>query len=440
MFCSLVSINMERRELPVLSQADDVYVDQLAAGLRRSAARVYVYLWLRSLDDDIETAPATQTAIQVGTGLSRKSIQDGIQTLEARGLAESKRVNTSNPGRPPNAWTTTEPLSAVLDRVFDQHGTHLLDQALTISDAECAAVDSTTDERATAVQTTDQETITVGLNWHPNGLQLPLFAARQNDHYSDRGLCVEFLAYNGSRQAVDAVVSGAATVGISGAATVTRARANGMPVVPIATLFQRPMVVFYTVRQRFGDRLDTVDQLSGRRVGMPVPSEMSTLGKMFLAQAGILEEVEIVHVEGEEHDALTSGDVDAVTGIFADPQRLDSASTTVDTLPVAAAYPIYGPTLIACEESLDRRRELLTRFLSGTTAGWAAATHDPGQAVDHLSERTDHSPERVRAVFERAVEEFASTDELAKHGWGWQTPETWNRLETALEQTDLLVS
>lgn len=434
---------MDRRELPVISAGEESYVDQLAAGLESSAARVFVYLWLRSREDDIKPVPATQTAIQIGTELSQKSVTDAIGVLEDRDLVEATTVTTSNPGRPPTAWTTTHPLFDVIDRAYDQHARHLLEQAQQVSDSELGALPSVStsgqfEGAGSTSPAADQETITLGLNWHPNGLQLPLYAAQRNSCYSDRGLAIETLEYNGSRRTVEAVVSGAATVGISGAATVSRARASGLDVVPIATLFQRPMVVLYTVRQSFGEPFDAVEQLSGRRVGMPIPSEMSILGKMFLAQAGVLEKVEIVPVEGEEHDALRSGRVDAVTGIFADPQRLESNGAAVDVVPVAERYPIYGPSLITSEATLETKCEHITRFLAGTTAGWAAAKHSPQEAIEHVCRMTDRSPEQVREVFEQAAAEFGSTDEVAKHGWGWQTPDTWDRLETALDQTALL--
>lgn len=419
---------MDRREFPVLSAADESHVERLSAGLGDDPSRVFAYLWLRSLEDDIEPTPATEMMIHIGTGLSRKAVQDALTALEDRDLVESRAVETSTPGRPPKAWQAVEPLPAILDRVYDQHARRLVDRARTITNYTDGDGPSESDPGA----------MTVALNWQPNGLQLPLYAARADGSYEKRGLTVELESFNGSQRAVEAVLSGEATVGIAGAATVTRSRSSGDPLVPVATLFQRPMVVLYTTRELFGERLVTVDQLRGRRVGMPTPSETSLLGHVFLSQAGILDDVEIVDLGGEETEALESGRVDVVTGIFADPLRLESAGTAVDSIHVADRYPVYGPTLVTSQATLEQRRGAIEAFLAGTTAGWTAATRDPEAAAEHVAGESGRSPEEVASVFERAVAKFGETEETSQYGWGWQTESTWSRLETALAQTDLL--
>jgi ABC-type nitrate/sulfonate/bicarbonate transport system substrate-binding protein/predicted transcriptional regulator len=419
---------MDWQEFPVLSAADESHIKRLSAGMGDDPSRVFVYLWLRSLEEDVEPTPATEMMIYIGTGLSRKAVQDALVVLEDRGLVESQTVETSTPGRPPKAWKAAEPLPTILDRVYDQHARQLVERSQTI--ANCTSGDARFQSSTGA--------ITVALNWYPNGLQLPLYAARANGSYEKRGLSVDLEPFKGSRRATEAVLSGEATVGIVGAATVTRSRSGGEPLVPVATLFQRPMVVLFTTRERFGERLVTVDQLRGHRVGMPTASETSLLGRVFLAQAGVLDDVDIVEIDGEETAALKSDQVDVVTGVFADPLRLESAEVTVDSIHVADRYPVYGPTLVTSDATLEQQQEEIEAILAGTTAGWIAARRDPGTVAEHVPETSGRSPDEVASVFERAAVKFGETEETSQYGWGWQTESKWRRLETALAQTDLL--
>lgn len=424
---------MDRRAFPVLSSEEDPHIDRLAAGLGDTAARVFVYLWRRSTASDVETDAATEMAIRIGTGSSRNAIQTAIGQLEERELVESAAVEASQPGRPPNAWRVTRTFSSAAGLVYDQHAEHLLDQSRAIQpwDSDSDAIDDRWAD-------TEGETLTVGLNWSPNELQLPLFAAEDGGCYSDRGLSVEWQPFAGSAPSIEAVLSGEVTLGVAGAATVTRARARDRPLVPIATVFQRPMVVLYTTRDVFGERFETVEQLRGRTVGMPVESETGILARLFLTQAGVLDDVTVADLDGEESDALVSGAVDVVTGIFSDPIRLESTDAAVDSIHVADQYPIYGPTIVTSETALRTRRASISRFLAGTTAGWALANLEPRKVALELVGETDRDAGRMTDIFRHAVSEFGLTEDVSRFGWGWQESEPWNRLETAMDRTDLV--
>jgi ABC-type nitrate/sulfonate/bicarbonate transport system substrate-binding protein len=229
-------------------------------------------------------------------------------------------------------------------------------------------------------------------------------------------------------------------VALAGAATTVRARQAGQPILPIALLFQRAMGVLYTTRDTFAGQFESAAQLQGRRVGMSSTSETGLLGRLFLSQAGVLDDVTVVDITGEEQAALCSGRAAVVAGSFADPRQLATEGWTVDSLLVADQFPMYGPALVTTEQTLRERQSELECFLAGTVAGWAEATECPEAAVSVVEkdELTDEQRVRERRTFECAVEKFATGSEVEKHGWGWQRATGWERLMTALDRTDLL--
>jgi ABC-type nitrate/sulfonate/bicarbonate transport system substrate-binding protein len=226
-------------------------------------------------------------------------------------------------------------------------------------------------------------------------------------------------------------------VALAGAATTVRARQTEQSILPLALLFQRAMVVLYTTRDAFGGRFESAEQLRGRRVGMSSTSETGLLGRLFLSQAGILDDVTVVDTTGEEQSMLRSGRAAVVAGSFADPQQVADEGHTVDSLLVADQFPMYGPALVTTERVLRERRPALERFLAGTVTGWAEAVRQPAAAVRAV-ERDSEAADTASHTFERAVSEFATASAVAKHGWGWHRAAGWNRLVTALQQAGLL--
>ena len=433
---------MEVRTFPALSDDDDAFVDSLGVGLGDRPARVLAYLLLRAERDDVGEDPATLLSVRVGTDLSRNAATDALSELQDRGLVTATTVRDETRGRPPQAWEVPYDRRAAPERVYDRHADRLLDRARSAFDVGgeaqrtgpgTAGSDATDGTEADLADETDRE-LAVGLNWTPNGLHLPLFAARGRGEYADRGLSVSFDDHRGSSASLAAVVSGDADVGVAGAVSLVEARRRGESVVPLALLFQRAMTVLYAERDRFEGELESVEQLRGRRVGMPVESEAGLLGRLFLAQSGVLADVDLVDIEGEERRALRDGEADAVTGSFSDPRELREDGVRTDSLRVADQFPICGPSLVATEETLRRRPGPLADFLAATAAGWAAATRSPYE-VSTGSETIFEDDER--RTFELAVAEFGVNDAVREHGWGWQDTETWQRLETALSVADL---
>lgn len=416
---------MRTREFWALDEDDRELIDRLAVGLGDEPARLLAYLLLRS-----ETAegPATELTLRIGTELNRAAITAAIGRLESAGLVDRTTVREEGPGRPPTAWDVSTSLEPTIRAAYRHHATSLLERA-----RELGGVDRSDESEPEG----PSGELTLGLNWRPNGLHLPFYAARCDDGYADSGLDVRFEHYEGSRRALEAVRSKEADVGLVGAATVSRARAAGVPVVPIAVAYQRAMAVLYTVRETFGEPLTSVAQLRDRRIGMPASSETRILGRLFVNQVALDGSVRIVDTAGEERDALLAGEVDVVTGSFADPRQLEREGTTVDTLAVADHFPIYGPTLVVREGTLVDRHDALEAFLAGTVAGWATPP-DATDTPELIAERAGCSPERVVRTFEAANREFGGGEAVAEHGWGWQRAGTWDRLRTALEQGDLL--
>ena len=414
---------MRTVEYRVLAEGDEPVVTRLGLGVGRRQGRVLAFLALRR--EEGEEEPVTGLRIRLGTGLGREAVIGALSTLSDRGLLSESTLDSkrSTGGRPPKAWRATEDLAGTIEAADRSNARVLADRALSMASSG-ASEERTGSEPEGAVR--------LALNWLPNGLHLPFYAPAVG---SDLDLEVRIDHHRGSERSLAAVVDGEADVGLVGAATLARARESGEPVVPLAVVYQRAMTVLYTERERFGEPLTRLDQLEGRRVGMPPDAESRLLGRLFLAQAG-LEGVETVETEGEEADALLSGSADVVTGSVSDPHELRAAGETVDVLSIAEHFPIYGPTLAVRPETLRTRREAIERFLVWTIRGWAAALENPAAVGGHAADVIGvDDPASLSRTFERAAAEFGESKASREHGWGHHDEAGWERLSAALRHT-----
>ena len=422
---------MRVREFPVLGDEDERAVEGFAAGLDREAARVLAYLVGRKDSGRFSGEAASRLAVRVGVDLGRGRVSDVLSTLTDRGLITETTVESDAPGRPPKGWHADAGHDETLARVRALHSAALLDRAASVAATLGDDVDV---DVVTPSSDRDAGVIDVGLNWEPNGLHAPLFAGA----YADHGVDVTLSGCRGSRAALSAVADGDVDVGLTGAATFLRADADGHDVIPLALYYQRAMVVLYTTRETFGGPLRSVEDVRGRRVAMPAGSETGALGRLFLSQADVVDDVTVVRADGEERAALLDGDADVATGVFTDPLELEAAGHDVDSVLVADHFPVPGPAFVVRRETLRDRPGALRGFLEGAMAGWTAARLEPAAAVSDLGDRSDESAAVERRKLEQALDRFAGSDDVEKNGWGWHSAETWQRLRIALEQADAL--
>ena len=408
---------MRTEEFWVMDERDEPLADDLGLGLGAVPARVLAYLLRRGSDDRVDTAPARQLDIRLGTGLGRQPVTDALSTLSERGLVTESTLE-SDQGRPPKVWTASAPVETATRGAFESRADDLV-SALSADTA------GSTDAAGTG-------SIRVGFNWRPNGLHIPFYAALETDVYETSGVDAEFTHYRGSKRALDAVVDDDVDVAVVGAATLMSAMERGRTIEPLAVLYQRAMTVLYTTGEAFGGPLTSSEQLRGRRIGLSPNTETRLLAELFLSQAGIAGDVEVFETDGEELEALQSGRADVVAGSFSDPWKLEAAHDT-ETLAIAEQFPIYGPALVV--DPADAPTDRLRPFLTGTLLGWQAGRADPTPAAERIAADGDDDREEVERTFREALESFADSKARRTEGWGVHREDEWERLRIALART-----
>ncbi|MFD1514170.1 ABC transporter substrate-binding protein [Halomarina rubra] len=426
---------MHWREFPVLP-ADETLFEGFRAGLDTRAARILAYLVRRRTDPEIETAEATRLSIRIGTELGREPTIAALSTLCANGLVEETTVDRERPGRPPKGWVAVHDSETTMRLVQSHHSYGLLEQAdevakhfeVALPDAWFETVDP---EDVTPV---DRTSLTVALNWMPNGLHAPIIAAVESGHYERAGLDITLEPARGSGAATEHLRTGQADVALIGAASVCSAAPESF--VPLAQLRQRSLAVLYTTTERLGAPFTSVEQVRGHRLAVTPDSEVGRLARLFLAHTGILDSVDIVAVSGEERTALARGDADVATGMPFDAYEFSEAGYEVSSLAVADHFPVPGPALVTTADTLQAGPKTMHRFLMATIAGVVTVHQQPEETAVQVATQSGDAVENERWRIDHAQSRAAERGVGRDHGWGRQTVEGWERLQVALRQEE----
>ena len=281
--------------------------------------------------------------------------------------------------------------------------------------------------------------VTLMLNWTPNNHHAGIYLAQARGWYREAGIDLKIV--EPSQAGTDAIVAtGGADFGISQSESLLPARAEGAPIVSIATL----LPYNDSSLMALGDRgISRPRDLAGKRYGGYGGALETQLVKTLVACDGAdPESVAFVEVGNIDYlVGMSSGRFDFVW-VFEgwDVLRARGVAkanvTSIKFVDYQSCIPDwYTPIIIASEKTLAERADLTRRFLDATTRGYQAATREPLEAANALLEAAPESDAELVKV--AAV--YHAPKYLAEDGrWGYQQADTWSRFAGFLRRAKLL--
>jgi NitT/TauT family transport system substrate-binding protein len=247
-----------------------------------------------------------------------------------------------------------------------------------------AALTSCAKQPAAAGSTGGGDRFTVGLTYTPNVQFAPFYVAAAEGYYRDAGLDVGIRHHGASEDLFGAMTSGREDIVYAGGDEMLQARAKGLPVVDVATLYQRYPVALI-VPEDSGIR--TPADLKGRTIGTPGAYGETYFGLLALLKAGGLTEKDatVKYIGFTQQAALMGHKVDGVMGyVNNDAVAFEQAGQQVRTvgLPSGAGdEPLVGVGLGVEASTLTKRGHQVSAFVKATLRGVQYVTDHPAQAV-----------------------------------------------------------
>jgi putative hydroxymethylpyrimidine transport system substrate-binding protein len=276
------------------------------------------------------------------------------------------------------------------------------------------------------------------LDYFPNADHAGIYAAQADGDFEQAGLDVAIRQPPDPAAPLKQVAAGRVDLAISYQPEVLRARDQGLPVVSVGAIVQKPLTSIISLPEaKIRDPAD----LEGKTVGTAGIDYQSAYLRTILLEAGVRPDtVKERNVGFSLTPALLTGKVDAVLGAFWNYEgtelRLRGKRPRIIRMD-EAGVPTYNElVLVANERSLDRDAEKIRAFIGALSRGTRDLREDPDRAIEGLLEANpDLDPELQRAAVKVTLPLFFPP---GGKPFGWQDPAQWNAFAAWMRESRLL--
>src|SRR5262245_19685000 len=287
--------------------------------------------------------------------------------------------------------------------------------------------------------------VTMAMPYIPNVQFAPFYIADKKGYYAAEGLKVNF-DYNFQTDVVERVTQGTVQFGNGSGPDVLLARAQGRPIVSVATYSQRFPVVFFS---KADANIKTPADLKGKTVGIPGHFGASYTGLLALLYANQLKEsdLNVQDIGFAQVAALTEGKVQVASGYGNnEPVQLASQGIPVNVIKVADFYPLASDTIITGEALIKDQPDTVRGFVRATLKGMQDAIANPDEAftisLDYVQElkSADEKTQKLQRQVLQETLPYWQSELTAKEGLGFTDVQSWQATHTFLRDSALLKS
>ncbi len=292
--------------------------------------------------------------------------------------------------------------------------------------AACAAALCACGSKQDALSAKGLKRFTVMLDFFPNADHAALYSAIAHGDFRAVGLEVVPEAPADPSEPLKLLAAGRVDLAISYEPELLLARDEGLKVVSIGALVQRPLTSIIALPSR---HVASVAQLAGKRVGTAGIAYQSAELRTALEHAGVSPgSVKEANVGFNLVPSMLSGQVDATLGGFwnyeAIQLRLQHKRPVV--IPVdQAGVPTYDELIVAArQEQAHKDGEDLRAFLQALTRGEREVRANPAAAAQALLNAAPSLEPRLQLESIKQTLPAAVPSEAGKP-YGWQSPAAW---------------
>ncbi len=251
--------------------------------------------------------------------------------------------------------------------------------------------------------------VTLSLDFTPNAVHAPIFAAVRAGHDRARGVSLRIRKPGAGPDALKLVASGRLDLGVLDIHDLGIARSRGVDVVGVGALVREPLAALVA-----REDVERPRALEGRRVGVSgLPSDPAFLRAIIGTDGGDVRRVRQVTIGFNAVRSLISGKVDAAPVFWnAEGVALRERGVRVREFRVerygAPRYPEV--VLITSSRTLARKRDRVVRALQAIRDGLRTTRDDPAAAVRQISREAGDPGTKLIAAQLAAVTPAFSPD------------------------------
>jgi putative hydroxymethylpyrimidine transport system substrate-binding protein len=289
--------------------------------------------------------------------------------------------------------------------------------------------------------TGDRESLSLTLDFYPNPDHAGIYMAQKLGYFEEAGLDVSIATPSDPSLPIKAVATGSSDLAVSYEPEVALAREQGLDVVAIAALVNRPLTSMIWL-QKSG--IKGIGDLRGKTIATAGIPYQDAFLKTILARVKLTpEDAKAVNVGFGLLPALLSGSAQAMLGGFSNVEGIDLRErgkapvvTPVDKLGV----PTYDElVLVARRQTLEEDPEKFRLFLAALERGTDAAVQQPGAATEAIAEANpDLEPKLTAAEVKATLPLLGARTE--GQPYGYMDPEEWTAFAGWMRDNGLIES
>ena len=223
------------------------------------------------------------------------------------------------------------------------------------------------------------------LNWYAGGANAGFAAALEEGYYKAAGLDVTITQGNGSGNTAQLVASGRAQLAYADAVAVSQLIAKGAPMKIVSSIYQSNPNEVMALKEA---NIKSVQDLKGKKIGVPAGSSQVTMLPLFLEANNLTEaDVDLLNMPPASMvPALLQKQVDAILGSVDDYQiQAESQGAKLDDYMFADhGVPTVSTSIFASDSFIKDNPDVLRKFIAASLKGWVFALKNADQAVQDL--------------------------------------------------------
>jgi putative hydroxymethylpyrimidine transport system substrate-binding protein len=282
-------------------------------------------------------------------------------------------------------------------------------------------------QEAVTGTTSSAQQLTLMLDWFPNADHVGIYQALAEGDFTKADLDVHVQVPSDPSTPLKLLAAGKVDAAISYEPEVMLARDQGLPLVSVAAIVQRPLTSIVSIGSK---HIKSPAQLKGKRVGdAGIPYQHAYLDTI-LAQAGVpASSVKEINVGSNLVPAMLSGHVDATLGAFWNYEAIQLAQLHKHPNVIHVedvGVPTYDELVVVVRKNtIVNHPDVVRRFVQALARGYESTRRDPQAAVANLVHASSGLDSKLQLASVRAtLSSFVPSN--PSEPWGWQNQTEWN--------------
>jgi NitT/TauT family transport system substrate-binding protein len=269
------------------------------------------------------------------------------------------------------------------------------------------------------------EDVTFRLNFKPAAPHVVYYLAKDKGWFQEAGLNVQITPGTGSTDSVKLTAAGQFDLAESAASSLIVGRAQGIPVAAVAMIYQKSPTMLMVLES---SGIKTLKDLIGKRIGVRYQGAVYPEYVALLKKNGIdrsqVKEIQI----GIGETPLFVGQVDALSNYVQEAPRFEKQFGKKLNIILFTDYGVnfYGTSIIAAEPTIQKKPELIKKFVSTVVKTWKYVESHQQEAVDALVKAVPELTDKEALLNELKIFMPLMRNEVTdKSGWGFMVKDRW---------------